>query len=276
MSRILNALHESWLPSFSSPPLAETAESGSLSRAGSWLTGLLLAAALFAASGCERPEILKIHYLEGFVPGSRAVFHPAKIAIARVTGSGAAGVYHVGAVYDADGAATAQLAVSDIGALIQDAIVMSAEDAGLAPVRLDHEPAPAALPRGVDLLLTTRVAEISCVKRFTRGQTIHGQYFTMHSRVRLAFALFNRQGQRLYEGEMTGVEEEPPAPVGGEVFLPLETEPDESLSVALSRAVGALFIQPALQRALPLRNLAPRASPTPLATPAPSAPHPHP
>lgn len=190
-------------------------------------------------------------------------------------------MHRVGAVYSADGAATAKLAGSEVGALIQDAIIESAQEAGMVPIRLDHEPAPASLAAGVDLLLTTRIEEISCVKRFRREQTIHGQYFTMRSRVKLRFILFSRHGQTLYEGEMTGIEEEPPAPVGGEVFLPLETEPEESLSVALSRAVGALFIQPAFQRALPLRNAAPHPSPTPLMTPTPaartsSAPRPHP
>ncbi len=267
---ILSALRDSWLSSFGHPPSEEITERGSVSTACGWLFVLLLVAAATVAPGCERPEILKLHYLQGFVPGYRGAFYPAKIAIAGVGGRAAAGVYRVGAVYDAAGAATAQLGVSDAGAIIQDAVAASAQEAGLVPVRLDHEPAPAALPRGADLLLTTTIEEISCNKRFKPEQTIHGQYFTMLSRVRLSFVLFSRHGERLYQGEMTGTEEEPPAPVGGEVFLPLETEPDESLSVALSRAVGALFIQPAFQRVLPLKSAEPASSPTPLATPTPS------
>jgi hypothetical protein len=61
----------------------------------------------------------------------------------------------------------------------------------------------------------------------------------------------NRSGKILYAGEVMGVEQEPPAPVGNEVFLPLETEPVESLSVALSRAFGNLMIDPKFRAALP-------------------------
>ncbi len=233
---------------------SSTLRGGSARAIGSrGLALVLLGAAMLLACGCQRPEILKLHYLDGFVPGSRGIFHPAKIAIAKVGGRAAAGVYPVGAIYDASGATATQLGVSDLGGLIQDAIAASAAEAGLRPIRIDHDLAPAALPPGVDLMLTASITEVSCVKRFKPEQTIHGQYFTMRSRVRLSFTLFNRAGERLYQGEMTGTEEEPPAPVGAEVFLPLETEPDESLSVALSRAVGALFIQPAFQRALPRR-----------------------
>jgi hypothetical protein len=66
--------------------------------------------------------------------------------------------------------------------------------------------------------------------------------------------LQRRDGAVLYQNEVTGVEDEPPKPVGGEVFFPLETEPAESLSVALSRAIGALLIDPKFRQTLPMRT----------------------
>jgi hypothetical protein len=69
----------------------------------------------------------------------------------------------------------------------------------------------------------------------------------------------------LYSGEISGIESEPPNPVGGEVFLPLETLPAESLSVALSRAVGSLMLQAQFRRALPLHPSEAASSPTPAA-----------
>lgn len=234
------------------------------------LVSLFIGVAIFAAAGCEQPEILKLHYLNGFVPGSHGVFYPARIAIARVSGNAASGTYRVGAVYAADGSTGRNLAVSEAGATIQHAIAAGLADAGLLPVPLDNAPGPSALPSGVDFMLSCQVQEISCVKRFGREETVHGQYFTMTSRVKLKFALVDRHGARLYEGEIVGLEEEPPTPVGGEVFLPLETEPEESVSVALSRSIGALLIQPSLQRALPLRTTAAAPSAAPSATPSPS------
>ena len=91
-------------------------------------------------------------------------------------------------------------------------------------------------------------------------QTIHGRYFTMSAVVRVKFTLKNRDGAVLYSGEINGLENEPPNPVGAEVFLPLETEPAESLSVALSRAVGLLMLQPEFRAVLPMRAV--EAAPT--------------
>ena len=61
----------------------------------------------------------------------------------------------------------------------------------------------------------------------------------------------------------------PTNPVGAEVFLPLETEPVESLSVAMSRAVGNLILDPKFRGTLPMRAIAT----TPTASPAPQLPH---
>ena len=93
----------------------------------------------------------------------------------------------------------------------------------------------------------------------------------MHAVVRVKYQLKNRDGAVLYSDEISGIENEPPNPVGAEVFLPLETEPAESLSVALSRAVGLLMLDPKFRSALPnARDRADRVSePTP--TPQPSA-----
>jgi len=55
----------------------------------------------------------------------------------------------------------------------------------------------------------------------------------------------------VYDSEVTGAEDEPPKPVGGEVFFPLETDPAESLSVALSRAIGNLLADPEFRQAFP-------------------------
>jgi hypothetical protein len=49
------------------------------------------------------------------------------------------------------------------------------------------------------------------------------------------------------------MEDEPPKPAGGEVFFPLETDPAESLSVALSRAIGALLVDPRFRAVFPAR-----------------------
>jgi hypothetical protein len=98
-------------------------------------------------------------------------------------------------------------------------------------------------------------------KRFGAQQTIHGQYFTMHAVVRVKYQLKSREGAVLYSNEISGIENEPPNPVGAEVFLPLETEPAESLSVALSRAVGLLMIDAQFRSSLPLRPVEPTATP---------------
>jgi hypothetical protein len=86
----------------------------------------------------------------------------------------------------------------------------------------------------------------------------------MRAVVRVKYHLRNRDGAVLYSNEISGAESEPPNTVGGEVFLPLETEPAESLSVALSRAVGLLILDPKFRAALPMRlaTTAPASTPT--------------
>jgi hypothetical protein len=217
--------------------------------------------ALCAATGCERPQVLKLHYLNGFVPGSHAIFHSATIAVPPPTSEFAQGIHDVGAIYEASGDLQRQLAVADVGAIVQDAIATALADAGLRPIKLESQPAPRDLKPGVDLMLVSTIEEVSVVKRFGAEKTVHGQVFTMESRVRLKFALLSRDGEKLYEGEMLGTEEEPPAPVGGEIFLPLETQPAEALSVALSRAVGNLLLQPGLRSALPMHAAAASSTP---------------
>lgn len=208
---------------------------------------------LCVLAGCERREVIKLHYLNGFVPGTRAVFLPANIAVAPVGGDLASGTHPVGNVYDASGRLEDALQVSDAGAVVHDALMVSLADAGLKPVGLESTVDPKELKIGIDVMLTCKLEELKVEKNFGAQQTIHGQYFTMNSGVKLKCQLRRRGGATLYDNEVTGVEDEPPKPVGGEAFLPLETEPLESLSVALSRAIGALLIDPKFRAAFPPR-----------------------
>ena len=151
---------------------------------------------------------------------------------------------------------------------LTSALISGLADAGLTPVPLDSNPADGKPPEGTDYILTSELEEVKVNKRFGAQQTIHGQYFTMHAVVRVKYQLKGREGDVLYSNEILGIENEPPNPVGAEVFLPLETEPAESLSVALSRAVGLLMVDPQFRSALPLRPVEP--TPTPAAlSPAP-------
>ena len=204
--------------------------------------------------GCTHREIIKLHYLDGFVPGNRAIFLPANIAVAPVNGHLATGIHEVGSVYDSSGRRESVVRVGDAGPVVQNALMASLADAGLKPIALDSAIAPDALPSGVDVMLGCELQELKVEKNFGAQQSIHGQYFTMDSRVRLKFQLRRRDGSTLYDNEIEGVENEPPKPVDGEVFLPLETEPVESLSVALSRAVGGLIADPKFRAVLPSRT----------------------
>jgi hypothetical protein len=226
-------------------------------------------------AGC-RPagQRLGLHYLPGFVPGSQDVFHPAKVAVLPVGGSLASGRVEVGSIYDDRGLLEKNLFVSDAGTVATRALIRALADGGLAPVALDAMPA-GGLPSGIDYLLTSELLSMEVNKRFGVERTVHGQYFTMESKVRLKFALLNRSGEAIYSDELTGAESEPPAPLGAEVFLPLETEPAESLSVALSRAIGSLMLEPGLRRILPVRAalvLPPTPIETPTSAPTRSAP----
>jgi hypothetical protein len=215
-----------------------------------WMLALL---GLCELAGCTPREVLKLHYLQGFVPGTRAIFLPANLAVAPIGGELASGNHDVGKIYQSSGNVETRLQVSDGGATVRDALMASLVDAGLKPTALDPSIDPKDFKPGVDLMLSCDLQQLEVEKRFGAQQTIHGEYFTMTSRVKLKYKLQRRDGAVLYEHEVTGVEEEPPKPVGAEVFFPLETDPAESLSVALSRAIGALLVDPKFRDAFPQR-----------------------
>ncbi len=219
-------------------------------RATAWVLMLI---SLSLSSGCVRRETLKFHYLDGFVPGTHAVFLPAKIAVAPTVGDLATGTHDIGGLYSPTGRREKVFAISDAGALIRDALMASLTAAGLEPIALDSQISAKDLQQGVDLMLTSAIEQLEVSKRFGEQQTLHGQYFTMTARVKLKIELQRRNGEVLYTNELFGIEEEPPKPVGGEVFFPLETDPAESLSVALSRAVGSQIIDPNFRKVLPGR-----------------------
>jgi hypothetical protein len=226
-----------------------------LPRSPSYALALALAV-VSAAAGCARPHVLKLHYLNGFVPGSHQIFYAARVAVPPPQGLLAEGEHEIGAIYAASGDTQRTLAIANLSAVVQDAIVAALSDAGLHPIHLDSEPAPGGLKPGTDLILTSSIEEVSLVKRFGAEKTVHGRVFTMDARFRIKFTLLARSGEKLYQGDLLGTEQEPPSPVGGEIFLPLETEPAEALSVAMSRAIGKLLLEPELQTHLPLRDRA--------------------
>ncbi len=219
-------------------------------------------------TGCNPRTQIELHYLPGFVAGSQNVFRPVRVAVPPPAGDFASGDLEVGAIYTADGNVQTPLVVANLPHLFNLALIQGLADAGLTPVPLDSNPADGKPPEGTDYILTSELEEVAVNKHFGAQQTIHGQYFTMHAVVRVKYQLKDRDGAILYSGEISGIENEPPNPVGAEVFLPLETEPAESLSVALSRAVGELMIDSQFRSSLPLRPIA--------STPTPPAPSPTP
>jgi hypothetical protein len=221
-----------------------------------------------ALTGCKPRARIDLHYLPDFVAGSQNIFRPAKIAVPPTTGN-IDSDYEAGMIYAADGTTQTPLVVADAAHIFNDALIKGLADAGLLPVVLDSNPDDGKPPEGSDFILTSELEQLEVNKRFGAEQTIHGQYFTMRSVVRVKYQLKNRDGAVLYSDEIEGIENEPPNPVGNEVFLPLETDPAESLSVALSRAVGLLMLQPNFRDALPTRTVA--ATPPP---PPPQSPHP--
>jgi hypothetical protein len=156
----------------------------------------------------------------------------------------AAGEYKIGAIYNPAGSVKTSLAIRDAGAIVTKAVARCLADAGTKVSILNGSTA------GRVFTLSTQIESISVDKHFATEQTIHGQYFTMASEVKLRFTLSSSDHRNFYTVVTTGSETEPPAPVGGEVFLPLETEPAESLSVAMSRAIGALVLQADFRKAL--------------------------
>jgi hypothetical protein len=223
-------------------------------------------AAALVLAGCKPRAHLNVHYLPDFVPGSQNIFFPARIAVNPTGGSVGAGEYEAGAIYSADGSAQTPLVVADAARALNNGLINGLTDAGLVPVALDSNPSDGKPPEGSDFILSSELEQFEVNKRFGANQTIHGQYFTMNAVVRAKFELKNRDGAVIYVGDITGLENEPPNPVGAEVFLPLETEPVESLSVAMSRAVGNLMLDPKFRAALPMRAIAttPNVSPAPL------------
>ncbi len=205
-----------------------------------FIAAIFLAIAVLAA-GCEREPSLRLHYLPGFVPGTERVLHRKSIEVAPAIGSMASGRFRVGAIYNADGSIAGDLYVKNLGPVVTEAVRRCLSDAGLR-VATDGDDA--------SLKLATQIESITVDKRFGSQQTVHGQYFLMKAEVKLRFTLSSPSNPALYSTVTIGTEEEPPAPVGGEVFLPLETDPAESLSVAMSRAAGALVLQPEFRRAI--------------------------
>jgi hypothetical protein len=220
-----------------------------------------------ALTGCKPRARIDLHYLPNFVPGSQNIFGPAKISVPPTTGNVGSGDVEAGMIYAADGTVQTPLVVGDAVGIFNLALVKGLADAGLAPVALGSNPGDSKPPEGSDFILDSQLEQFEVNKRFGGEQTVHGQYFTMRAVVRVKYELRNRDGAVIYSDEIAGIESEPPNPVGAEVFLPLETEPAESLSVALSRAVGLLMIEPKFRDALPRRPVE--------ATPA-SPPTPHP
>jgi hypothetical protein len=221
--------------------------SGTLARAA------MAAALVLLCAGCQPGKPVKLRYLPGFVPGSENIFRPVKVAVTPVSGEQASGRVRVGAIYKADGTLDKTLYVTDAGPVMTQALMRGLNDAGVKPIALDAPPPDGKPPPGTDYLMNAQLEQMTVDKHFGAEKTVHGQYFTMKAMVRIKFELVSRAGGAVYSGELTGLEQEPPAPVGGEVFLPLETEPSESLSVAMSRAIGALMLQPEVQANLPLR-----------------------
>ena len=205
-------------------------------------------------AACTPREVIKLHYLNGFVPGTRAIFHPTSLAVAPIEGEHLRGLRDVGSVYDSKGKCEKILQVSNAEVIVHNALMVALADAGLRPVALGEDINAHDLPVGVDLMLNCELLELGVGKKFGTQETIHGQYFTMSSRVGLRYIIRRRDGSVVFQKEITGVEEEPPKPVDGEVFFPLETEPAESLSVALSRAVGMLIADPKVAAIFPSRT----------------------
>ncbi len=171
-------------------------------------------------------------------------------------------------MYGVDGKIETKLYATNLKGLILAALVTQLRDSGLDAFAV-ATPTAAGKDElaGADFLLTTEVEEFRVTKRigsfFVVGdcarchsrpvEPILDRYFTMSSRVRLRFGVRDRNGTT-YTGSISASEDEPPSSRPGESFLPLETDPAESLSVALSRAIGSLPLDPGLRRLLRARR----------------------
>ncbi|MDO8434310.1 MAG: hypothetical protein Q7S58_18065 [Candidatus Binatus sp.] len=207
---------------------------------------------VLALAGCRPRSQLTPHFLPGIVAGSEHIFRKVKIAVPPTASRVGSGRVEVGKIYAVDGAAESSLHIVDAGAMFTLMLRHALADAGLAPVAVDSIAPDGKPPAGADFILYSTLEQVEVNKRYGADETVHGQYFDMTAMVVAKFELRNRAGQVLYSGEVTGIEKEPPEPVGNEVFLPLETEPVESLSVALSRTLGGLMLEPKFRAALPL------------------------
>ena len=209
---------------------------------------------MLALTGCRPRATLALHYLSGIVPDSQNIFRPAKIAVPPTTGDIGGGDYQVGSIYAANGDTQTPLWIDDGAHTLNIALIKGLTDAGLQPVSIDAAPDDGKPPVGSDFMLRSALEQVEVNKHFGSNWTIHGQYFTMNSVVRVRYELKNRDGAVVFSREIDGKEDEPPNPVGAEVFLPLETVPAESLSVAMSRAVGLLVVDPKFRDPLPIRS----------------------
>jgi hypothetical protein len=207
------------------------------------------------------PRTPSLHYLPGFVAGSENIFQPIAIAVMRTTDEH--GFYKVvaGGVYSPDGKLTDPVVVTGIQKTVTAGLERALADAGLKPVAFKPW---RSMPPAIVFTLRSYLASVKVSKQFGAQQTVHGQYFTMDASVTIAYEMRDRAGKVVFSKRITGAEHEPPTPVGHEVFFPLETDPIEALSVAMSRAIGGLMIDPGFRALMPAR---PKAS-----APPPSAP----
>jgi hypothetical protein len=216
-------------------------------------TALAAVAALtLLAAGCYREtRLLKLHYIAQFVPGTRAIFAPIPIAVAPTGGLAMQSEIAVGTITDEAGSIVAHLAASDLAALMNDALIASLIDSGLKPALLAARPPDLKLTGGA-FLLACDIAKLAVNKRFRSQRTVHGQVFTMQASAQIVCSVHGRSGRQIFAATITGDESEPSKPVGNEAFLPLETDPAESLSVALSRAIGGLILMLKDRATLPI------------------------
>jgi len=84
----------------------------------------------------------------------------------------------------------------------------------------------------------------------------------MRAVARAKIKLSDRTGTVLYSGEISGIEKRAAQSGRGEVFLPLEDSSAESVSVALSRAIGSLMLSSAVPPRAPLKAGEAASSPT--------------
>jgi hypothetical protein len=217
---------------------------------------------MLAIAGCNREQTPTIHYLPGIVPGSQNVFRPLGIAVTPTTGGESVPDKIIaGGVYDPDGNLMQPTVARGLAGTITKALATALADAGLKPITMVSK--SESPPEGADVILDSQLESAEVWKQFSPEQTVHGQYFTMDATVKITFELRDRTGKSVFTKEIAGVEHEPPKPVGHEVFFPLETDPIESLSVAMSRAIGGLIVDPAFKAVITASAAAVAPSPAP-------------